>query len=153
MSQLDEFSLWISENRFTSWRKKVENLRIWISFCLHSGASSSLCVCVCVCVCVAWVFVGLTSLFLRLCKISLGSPWGCSSFLIPEIKMCWNAWLPFTPSSMGPLVFHTKVSFFRVPGQATKTASRRGLGPINIFVHKSRWQLNRQPGGGSGAAC
>jgi hypothetical protein len=38
------------------------------------------------------------------------------------------------------------VSFFRVPGQATKTASRRGLGPINIFVHKSYWQLNRQPG-------
>lgn len=62
--------------------------------------------------------------------------------------MCWNAWLPFTPSSMGPLVFHTKVSFFGVPGQATKTASRRGLGPINIFVHKSCWQLNRQPGGG-----
>lgn len=52
----------------------------------------------------------------------------------------------FTLFSMVPLVFHTKVSF-GVPGQATKTASRRGLGPINIFVHKSHWQLNRRPGG------
>lgn len=44
----------------------------------------------------------------------------------------------------GPLVFHTKVSF-RVLGQATKTASMKGLEPINIFVHKSCWQLNRRP--------
>lgn len=36
---------------------------------------------------------------------------------------------------MVSLVFHTKVSF-RLQGQATKTASRGGLGPINISVHK-----------------
>lgn len=43
---------------------------------------------------------------------------------------------------MVSLVFHTKVSF-RLQGQATKTASRGGLGPINIFVHKELRQLNR----------
>ncbi|KPP66737.1 hypothetical protein Z043_114733, partial [Scleropages formosus] len=46
---------------------------------------------------------------------------------------------------MGSLVFHTKVSF-RVRGQATKTASSGGLGPINIFVHKGLWQLSRPDG-------
>lgn len=46
---------------------------------------------------------------------------------------------------IGSLVFHTKVSF-RVRGQATKTASSGGLGPINIFVHKGLWQLNRLQG-------
>lgn len=45
----------------------------------------------------------------------------------------------------GSLVFHTKMSF-RVQGQATKTASSGGLGPINIFAHKGPWQLNRLQG-------
>lgn len=51
----------------------------------------------------------------------------------------------FCATWMGSLVFHTKVSF-RVWGQATKTALSGGLGPINIFVHKEIWQLNRLQG-------
>lgn len=51
----------------------------------------------------------------------------------------------FSGTWMVSLVFHTKVSF-RVRGQATKTASSGGLGPINIFVHKGLWQLNNLQG-------
>lgn len=49
---------------------------------------------------------------------------------------------PFSTTWMGPLVFHTKVSF-RARGQATKTASTAGLEPINISAHNRAWQLHR----------
>jgi len=49
---------------------------------------------------------------------------------------------PFSATWMGPLVFHTKVSF-RARGQATKTASTAGLEPINISAHNRAWQLHR----------
>lgn len=48
----------------------------------------------------------------------------------------------FSTTWMGPLVFHTKMSF-RARGQATKTASTAGLEPINISAHNRAWQLHR----------
>lgn len=97
----------------------------------------------------------------QLCSTHLLSEWWCAPISIPAPTPLLPPSSPlfqlgnwivlecsvplFSGTWIGSLVFHTKVSF-RVRGQATKTASSGGLGPINIFVHKGLWQLNRLQG-------
>lgn len=104
-----------------------------------------------------WLW-GCTSQQPLLCSAHLLSEWWCVPISLPALTPLLpfrsplfqlGNWIVlecsvplFSGTWMGSLVFHTKVSF-RVRGQATKTASSGGLGPINIFVHKGLWQLNR----------